>query len=38
MDIALGNKNDGGIAFNPPVDRNTKLNTTTYAISGRSAD
>lgn len=38
MDIALGNKNDGGIAFNPPVDRNTKLNTTTYAISGRAAD
>lgn len=38
MDIALGNKNDGGIAFNPPVDRNTKLNTTTYAISGKAAD
>jgi len=38
MDIALGNKNDGGIAFNPPVDRNTKLNTETYAISGRAAD
>lgn len=38
MDIALGNKNDGGIAFNPPVDRNTKLNTQTYAISGRAAD
>ena len=38
MDIALGNKNDGGIAFNPPVDRNTKLNVTTYAISGRAAD
>ena len=38
MDIALGNKNDGGIAYNPPVDRTTKLNTTTYAISGRAAD
>lgn len=38
MDIALGNKNDGGIAYNPPVDRNTKLNTTTYAISGKAAD
>ena len=40
MDIALGNKNDGGIAFNPPMDRNTKLpgSVTTYGISGRSAD
>ena len=40
MDIALGNKNDGGIAYNPPIDRNTKLpgSVTTYAISGRSAD
>lgn len=40
MDIALGNKNDGGIAFDPPIDRNTKLpgSVTTYAISGRSAD
>ena len=38
MDIALGNKNDGGIAYNPPVDRNTKLNISTYAISGRAAD
>lgn len=40
IDIALGNKNDGGIAYNPPVDRNTKLpgSVTTYAISGRSAD
>lgn len=40
MDIALGNKNDGGIAFNPPIDRNTKLpgSITTFAISGRSAD
>ena len=40
MDIALGNKNDGGIAFNPPIDRNTKLSGSqgTYAISGRSAN
>lgn len=40
MDIALGNKNDGGIAYNPPIDRNTKLpgSISTYAISGRSAD
>jgi hypothetical protein len=38
MDIALGNKNDGGIAYNPPIDRDTKLSTSTYAISGKSAD
>ena len=38
MDIALGNKNDGGIAFNPPIDRNTKLNVETYAISGKVND
>lgn len=38
MDIALGNKNDGGIAFDPPIDRNTKLSTGTYAISGKSAN
>lgn len=40
MDIALGNKNDGGIAFNPPINRNTKLpgSQGTYAISGRNAD
>lgn len=38
MDIALGNKNDGGIAYDPPIDRNTKLpgSVTTYAFSGRS--
>ena len=38
MDIALGNKNDGGIAYNPPIDRDTKLpgSVTTYAFSGRS--
>ena len=40
MDIALGNKNDGGIAFDPPIDRNTKLpgSQGTYAISGRNGD
>lgn len=40
MDIALGNKNDGGIAYDPPIDRNTKLpgSVTTYAFSGRSAN
>ena len=40
MDIALGNKNDGGIAYNPPIDRNTKLpgSMGTYAFSGRSAN
>lgn len=40
MDIALGNKNDGGIAFDPPINRNTKLpgSQGTYAISGRSAN
>lgn len=40
MDIALGNKNDGGIAYNPPIDRNTLLpgSISTYAYSGRSAD
>ena len=40
MDIALGNKNDGGIAYEPPIDRNTKLpgSVTTYAFSGRSAN
>lgn len=36
MDISMGNRNDGGIAFNPPVDRNTRLGAG-YAISGRSA-
>jgi hypothetical protein len=36
MDIALGNKNDGGIAFAPPVDRNTQLEDGSYAISGKS--
>ena len=38
MDIALGNKNTGGLAFDPPMDRNTMLDATsqTYAYSGRS--
>lgn len=38
MDIALGNKNTGGIAFDPPIDRNTKLSVKEWAISGRSAN
>ena len=40
MDIALGNKNDGGIAYDPPINRDTKLpgSVSTYAFSGRSAD
>ena len=36
MDIALGNRNTGGIAFDPPIDRNTMMDSTTGAISGRS--
>lgn len=38
MDIANGNKNDGGFAFEPPINRDTKLPTdaTKYAYSGRS--
>ena len=38
MDIALGNQNTGGIAFDPPINRSTTLKTdsTTYAYSGRS--
>ena len=40
MDIALGNKNDGGIAYDPPINRNTKLpgSMSTYAFSGKSDD
>lgn len=40
MDIALGNKNDGGIAYDPPINRDTKLpgSLGTYAFSGKSAD
>ena len=40
MDIAFGNKNTGGIAFNPPVNRDTKIpgSVSTYAFSGSSAD
>lgn len=39
MDIALGDKNTGGIAFDPPMDRDTTLSTdsNTYAYSGRSS-
>ena len=38
MDIAVGNKNDGGFAFEPPVNRDTRLpdDQTKYAFSGRS--
>jgi len=36
MDIALGNRNTGGIAFNPPIDRNTMMDADTAAISGKS--
>ena len=36
MDIALGNRNTGGIAFDPPITRETKLDDTTAAISGWS--
>lgn len=38
MDIALGNRNTGGIAFDPPIDRNTMMDATTGAISGKSWD
>lgn len=36
MDIALGNRNTGGIAFDPPIDRNTMMDANTAAISGKS--
>ena len=38
MDIALGNMNSGGIAFDPPIDRNSTFKTDayTYAYSGKS--
>lgn len=36
MDIALGNRNTGGIAFDPPIDRNTMMDSNTAAISGKS--
>ena len=36
MDIALGNRNTGGIAFEPPVDRNTMMDASTAAISGKA--
>lgn len=36
MDIALGNRNTGGIAFDPPIDRNTMMDSDTAAISGKS--
>lgn len=36
MDIALGNRNTGGIAFDPPVDRTTVEagSTDKFALSG----
>ena len=43
MDIALGNRNTGGIAFEPPMDRDTRNpkadgtpDPTSWAFSGRS--
>ena len=43
MDIALGNRNTGGIAFEPPMDRDTRNpganglpDMTSWAFSGRS--
>ena len=36
MDIALGNRNTGGIAFDPPISRNTMMDADTAAISGKS--
>ena len=35
-DILLGARGDGGIAFEPPIDRNTRLGSG-YAFSGRSS-
>ena len=37
MDIALGCANNGVIAYNPPIDRNTKAGGDSYAFSGRTA-
>ena len=39
IDIAIGNKNTGGNAFDPPMTRDTRLpgDSTTWAFSGRSA-
>lgn len=34
MDIALGNRNTGGIAFDPPITRRTMMDENTAAISG----
>lgn len=36
MDIALGNRNTGGIAFDPPMDRDTPESANKNAISGRT--
>ena len=37
MDIALGCANNGVIAYEPPLTRDTKAGGTTYAFSGRTA-
>ena len=38
MDIAVGNKNDGGITFDPPMNRDTRMpdDANKYAFTGRS--
>ena len=38
MDIALGNKNTGGLVYDPPLTRNTRMpgKSDTWAFSGRS--
>ena len=38
IDIALGNRNTGGIAFDPPITRDTMMDADTAAISGKSYD
>ena len=38
MDIALGNKNTGGLVYDPPLNRDTRMpgKSDTWAFSGRS--
>jgi len=38
MDIALGNKNTGGLVYDPPLNRDTRMpgKSNTWAYSGRS--
>ena len=38
MDIALGCANNGVIAYEPPLTRDTKAGGTTYAFSGRTSN